>query len=178
MSKTLFLSALALSAGLFSASSAAQERELGFYARANFGQVGLGSRFLVDDSDSSFGLDIGWRFLPWLGIEAGYNDFGDYQTTCGGQVCPAIVYPRLQLESVELGLAARLPLSDNGVFAQSRLGTHRTDTYPGRTENDIYYGLGLGYQFNERFDLSLNFDRYQIANDDADRVGLGFEVKF
>ncbi len=178
MSKILFLSTLALSAGLFSASINAQDPQLGFYARANVAQVNLGSRFLVDDSDSSFGLNIGWRFLPWLGIEAGYSDFGDYQTTCGGQICPAIVYPSLQLESVELGLAARLPLSDSGVFAQSRLGAHRTDTYPGRTESDVYYGLGLGYQFNERFDLSLNFDRYQIAGDDADRVGLGFEIKF
>ena len=178
MTKILFLSAVALGAGLFSTSLEAREAQLGFFARANVGQANFDSRFLVDNSDSTYGFNIGWRFLPWLGIEAGYNDLGDYQTTCGGQVCPAIVYPRWTLESVELGLTARVPFSDSGLFGQSRLGKHRTDTYPGHSESDIYFGVGLGYQFNDQFDLSLNFDRYEFANIDGDRVGLGLEFKF
>jgi hypothetical protein len=180
MRKLLLVTALGLGASLFSAASHAADT--GFYARASIGQADAGDFYdlFVDDDDSSLAINFGWRFLPWLAVEAGYNRLGEFNVTCGGQVCPAVVLPPLEIDSVELGLAARVPFGESRWFGQARLGMHHWDVDmegPG-SENDPYFGLGVGYAFNERFNLSLNFDRYKTNELDVDRVGLGFEVAF
>jgi opacity protein-like surface antigen len=180
MRKLLLVTALGLSAALSSAAS--QADDTGFYARASIGQSDADESGLlvVGDDDTSFAVNFGWRFLPWLAVEAGYNRLGEFDLTCGGEVCPAVVLPPLKIDSVELGLAARVPIGESRWFGQARLGIHHWDVDmigPG-SENDPYFGLGVGYAFNERFNLSLNVDRYEAAALDVDRIGLGFEVAF
>ncbi len=186
MRKLLLVTALGLGAASLSASS--QAADTGFYARANVGQTDLGgSTFYGEDSDIGLGLTVGWRFIPWLSVEAGYSQLGEHDYDCGGEVCPAVVLPPIKLDSIELGLAACVPFGDSGWFGQARLGMHRwdmdiegVDNLSGDSDNDLYYGIGAGYQFNERFNLSLNLDRYELDNveSDVDRIGLGFEVAF
>jgi Outer membrane protein beta-barrel domain len=177
MRKLLLVTLLGAVAASFSSTSHADDT--GLYLRGNVGQADLNdsNTFLRDDSDTSYGLNFGWRFLPWLSVEAGYNRLGDYAFRCA-DICPAVVVPPLEIDSVELGMAARVPFGDSGWFGQARLGMHRWDAGFGGSENDPYYGVGVGYQFNERFNMSLNFDRYEIDPLDIDRIGLGFEVAF
>lgn len=178
MRKILLVTALGLSASLFSATSHAADT--GFYAHANIGQTNISGDggLLADDSDTAYGIGFGWRFLPWLAVEAGYNKLGDYRMGCGGEVCPAVVFPTWELDSVELGLAARVPFGDNGMFGQARLGMHNWDVGYGGSETDPYYGVGVGYSFNDRFSLSLNYDVYRTNEFDVGRAGLGLEVAF
>ena len=178
MRKLLLASALAMSATFFS--NAALAADSSFYLRGNVSQADYGDfgGYIDDEKDTALGINFGWRFLPWLAVEAGYNDFGAYQTGCGGPVCPAVVFPKLNVDSVELGLAARVPFGEGGWFGQARLGMHRWDVGYGGSENDPYYGVGVGYAFTDRFSLGLNYDRYRTNDFDLDRVGLGFEISF
>jgi hypothetical protein len=77
-------------------------------------------------------------------------------------------------------LTARLPAAHRASIRQgpARLGMHRWDAGFGDSENDPYHGGGVGYQFNERFNMSLNFDRYAIDTLDSNRISLGSEVGF
>lgn len=186
MRKLLLITALGLGSALLSLSSEAADSA--FYARANVGQTDLnGPTLFGEDSDIGLGLTFGWRFIPWLSLEGGYSQLGEHDYHCAGEVCPAVVLPPIKLDSIELGLAARVPFGDSGWFGQARLGMHRWDadiegvgSISGDSDNDAYYGIGVGYQFNDRFNMSLNFDRYELENfaSDADRFGLGFEVAF
>jgi len=182
MRKVLLASLVGCSALLSSQTSTAADT--GFYLRGTVGHAGIDGSHLgdvADDSDSAYGIDFGWRFLPWLAVEAGYNKLGDFDLNCDpptGQGCVAVVVPPLDVDSVEVGLAARVPFGDSGFFGQARAGMHRWDIGFGGKDEDPYYGVGLGYGFNERFSLSLNFDRYEAAALDVDRMGLGFEVAF
>ena len=71
-----------------------------------------------------------------------------------------------------------MPFGDGGWFGQARAGLHHWDVDGGGSENDPYHGVGVGYQFNDRFALSVNYDRYEAEVLDIDRVGLGFEISF
>jgi opacity protein-like surface antigen len=176
MRKLLLVTVLGAAAASFSSTSHAVDT--GLYLRGNVGQADLSdsSTFLRDDSDTSYGLNFGWRFLPWLSVEAGYNRLGDFAYRCA--TCAAGVTQSREIDSAELGIAARVPFGESGWFGQTRLGAHRWDDTFGRNEYDPYYGVGVGYQLNERFNMSLNFDRYEIDSLDIDRLGLGFEVAF
>lgn len=173
--RTLLLASLVTlaTATLSGTATAADEK---FYLRGNIGSTDLDAEPFYDNSDTAYGLNFGWRFLPWLAVEAGYNRLGRFDYHCSSEVCLPVVVPGLEIDNVELGLAGRVPFGDSGFFGQGRLGMHRWDAGYGGHETDPYYGVGVGYQFNERFNLSLNFDRYEAHHLDADRIGLGFEV--
>lgn len=181
MRKLLLVGALALSAGLFSDASRADDTGLAddtrFYARAGVSRTDLTNLMFYDgESDTSLGITLGWRFLPWLSVEAGYSDLGDFKYNCRAEACPFVVLPPFEIDGVELGLAARVPFGESGLFGQARVGVLRWDDGPSNSETDPYYGIGVGYAFNERFNLSLNFDRYDLGNVNVNRLGLGFEV--
>ncbi len=152
-----------------------------FYIHGTIGESELdGGIFVRDETDTTLGARFGWRFLPWLAIEAGYSDLGDYQLTCGGEVCPAVVFPRFDIDTGELGLNARVPFGQSAWFGVARAGLHNFDAGFGGSETEPYYGLGIGYQVSPRFAVSLDVDRYETGSSafDIDRVGLGLQVSF
>lgn len=182
MRKLLLVGALALGAGLFSDASRADDtghvNDTGFYARASISRSDRSSlAFYEGESDTSLSISLGWRFLPWLAVESGFSDLGEFGYRCrAGFVCGGLIAPPLQIDGVELGLAARVPFGDSGMFGQARAGVFRWDAGGLDSETDPYYGIGVGYAFNERFNLSLNFDRYDLIHVPVNRLGLGFEV--
>lgn len=184
MRSLLLAFAMGLSFGLFT--SAAHAQDTGFFVRGSVGSSDISGSGggLIDDSDTALGLGLGWRVLPWLAVEAGYNDFGEFmldRNFCPpGLVCPAVFLPPLNfgLDSVEIGLAARTTLGDSGFFGQARGGLHSADAGPFGTSTELYYGIGVGYTFNQRYSLSLNLDRYEFQRFDVDRIGVGFEIAF
>jgi len=178
MRKLLIASLLPLSAAIFSDSARAADYP--FYFRAHVGTTELDVSPIYDDRDTAQGFDFGWRFLPWLAVEAGYNRLGQFSFECIDDFCGPVSVPTIQLDSTELGLAARFPFGDSKFYGQVRAGLHRWDVGVSGSghQTDPYYGVGIGYQFNPRFSLSLNYDRYEAEGFDADRIGLGMEINF
>jgi hypothetical protein len=97
------------------------------------------------------------------------------------------------LVSFGVGIAAKKSFgpNDNGFFIAGRAGVARmtaqvrVDTFD--VEEDThstkpYFGASVGYDFNRRFGLSLNYDRRQGDFDgidvDVDTVTLGGEFRF
>lgn len=88
------------------------------------------------------------------------------------------------LVSLGLGLAVKknFGADNNGFFIAGRAGIARmvaqvrTDTFDVDDSEDStkpYFGVGIGYDFSQRFGLSLNFDRRQ---GDFDVDGINFDV--
>jgi len=171
----------AVSSALMFGALAANAQDRPFYLHGTLGQATINeSRFVDDDNDTALGLRFGWRFLPWLAVEAGYGQLGDFQTNCGGEICPAVVFPEYQYESIELGLNARVPFGGSRAFGIARAGVHQLDVGFAGSETEPYYGVGVGYAFNDRFSVSLDLDRYTTSDSrfDVDRLGVGLEVAF
>lgn len=77
--KTL-LAALVASAFVAGATQAA---EPGFFLGASGGQSFIDDKINdthIDDDETGWKAYLGYNFLPWLGVEAGYKDFGSYST--------------------------------------------------------------------------------------------------
>lgn len=72
--------AAALSAG------AASADDRGFYLRATAGSTHIGNEGgnLDDVTASGYGIDMGWRFLPWLAVEAGAHRLGTFSNSVAG----------------------------------------------------------------------------------------------
>lgn len=166
--------------------NAAHAQDSRFFVRGSVGSSELSNANggFSNNSDTGFGVGLGWRVLPWLAVETGYNQFGEFEfdrNFCPpGQFCPAVVLPPLDLDldSVELGLAARTTLADSGLFGQARAGLQRADADSLGTSTELYYGVGVGYAFTKRYSLSLNLDRYEFRSFDVDRIALGFQIAF
>lgn len=152
------------------------------YLRGGIGQAEPDSAN-IDDSSNAWTLGVGWRFTRHFSVEAGYSDLGDYASSA-----PAVGGPmNLRITSLELGMAAKLPFGDSKFHGQARAGVHRWENKfnnfeasAKETGADPYYGLGLGYDFNEYFSVSINYERYALDNDavgDADRLMLAFEMR-
>ncbi len=181
-------SLLGIAAGaLLFCSPASQAQDTSFYLHGSLGQASIEeTSFLVyeDDTDTSLGIKFGWRLRPWLAVEAGYNDFGNYQAVCPptGQTpgCLATVFPERDFNSFELGLAFRVPFGDSGLYGAARAGVHHWDVGNGVSATDPHYGVGLGYRFTERLGVSLDYDNYQTDNAilDIDQTSVGVEFDF
>ena len=161
-------------------SSAAQAEGGNFYLYGHLGQAMIEERLLVsyeDDSDTSVGVRLGWEVNGWLGVEVGYSNFGEFQSTC----CVPGPFQRLDYDTTELGLRGRWAFGDSSWYGVGRAGVHRWDDGTGRgSRRDTYYGVGVGYRIDERFSVGVDYDLYQTDNAfrDVDRVGVGVEVAF
>ncbi len=149
-----------------------------YYLRTGVGRVD--AKDLDADRATSWSLGVGWRFVDWLSVEAAYNDLGTYF-----RAEPAVGGPLDQeTTSLELGLAAKLAFGDGGFFGTARAGMHRWESKRSNVEtlftltgNDPFYGIGIGYDFGEYYGVSLGVDRYQVGDEDHDRVMLTFELR-
>jgi OOP family OmpA-OmpF porin len=168
MKKTALLAAL-LSLALAGTASAAQaaEHDHGFYAG-----VGAGSSFVdernYDDEDVAFSVFAGYQFNRYLGLEAGYADFGELKPRGEGD--------RLEADSAYLTLVGTLPITER-FSAYAKAGVHRWDldtALPGLTgsrddnSTDPTYGIGVQYRFNDLFSLRGEYSRFEVDDLDLD----------
>lgn len=178
--------AVVFAAALSAGSASADDRS--FYLRATVGSTHIGNEggSLDDATASGYGINMGWRFLPWLAVEAGAHRLGTFSNSVAEPFSGASGwYSPRKLDNVELGLLARAPITDSKAFLQARAGVHHWGFENNKSGTDPYYGVGIGYAFETHWNLSLNYDRYQgsdwsLAYDhfNANRTSLGIEWSF
>lgn len=172
------IKAIGVAAGLLTLVPAVQADER-FSLRAS---VGLAEPNGGDfDEEVGYSVGAGWRFLPYLSAEVGYNDFGTFEGRQGLSGGPV----RVSGDSLEFGLVGRMSLGDSGFFGQARIGGHDWDMHANDADfevedggTDLYYGAAIGYEFDSRFGIALGFDRYEVGDGDIDRISLGGEFRF
>ncbi len=151
--KNLALAAFLAPALLIGSVSAA---EPGFYLGASGGQSFIDDEFgdadyKIDDDETGWKAYVGYQFLPWLGVEAGYVDFGSYSS----ERLLGFGDAELDLSAWEGFLVGTLPIGPVDLFAkvgaadiQAELDTQNFGT---DSENDtqLAYGLGAAYNFGK-----------------------------
>jgi outer membrane protein OmpA-like peptidoglycan-associated protein len=111
----------------------------------------------IDGDDTSWKAYLGYQFLPWLGVEAGYVDFGGVESdrrSIGNQTLEADI----DLTGINAFLVGTIPIGPVDLFAKVGAIDFRTDAdvkFAGEkrsnSENDtqLAYGIGAAYNFGK-----------------------------
>jgi outer membrane protein OmpA-like peptidoglycan-associated protein len=135
---------------------AANAVEPGFYLGASGGQTTIdvnakdygfngNDHFKIDDNDVGWKAYLGYNFVPWLGVEAGYIDLGGASKNFNGN------HAHLDFTGWEGFLVGTLPLGPVDLFAKagaidikSQLDTQNFGTSD-QTNTKFAYGVGAAY---------------------------------
>ena len=117
----------------------------------------------IDDEDIAFKVFTGANFGRWLGAEAGYVNFGEVGDASsieadGWTLAATVGFP----------MAIATPYAKIGRFWWD---ADRADPIAGTVSddgNDMFWGAGLGFAVSERFDLTVEYERYEIEQADID----------
>ena len=140
--------------------------------------------FRGSESDTSASVGGGYWFTPNIGVEGHVGSL--YNKDLGYD-------QELDLVSIGAGLVVKKNFgADNtGFFIGARAGIARMtaqvredtfDVVDDESSTKPYYGVNVGYDFNRRWGLSLNYDRRQGdfsgVDVDVDTISLGGEFRF
>ena len=124
---------------------------------------------LKDKGTTSFGLRMGYQFNDYIAIELGHQQYGEVQHKSLDEYEDTI-NSKAKSSSISAGIKAILPLSDDfSLF--SRAGMAKWDVKMTVTDssapdeifilkqddNDIYYGIGAEYHFNDTVSVGLEY---------------------
>lgn len=132
----------------------------------------------TSEDDTALALRGGYWFNDNFALEAFYTSLGD--DSSGGVSA--------ELAGIGAGLVAKHNFGPDhtGFFVDTRFGFMRTKTDIsvaglGRSVEDEvnpYIGLGLGYDFNERFGLALNYGLTRVSSARFRTLTAGAEFRF
>lgn len=204
--KTIYPSAMGTALILLTAGASAQEARTGWYiglglggsnysdsvppqiaaAYQNNSTYTLQSARTIDSGDTVTQVFGGYRFLPWLGVEVGYQDLGNARTSYTLQTIGPIIHPSPTLNG-EYGLrdfnatlvvtwpiGERFELLARGGVSNTRLSydEHGFDVNAQpysfhartRTRSGTIAGIGAAWNFSKSFALRFDIDRnYDIG---------------
>ncbi len=180
------LAAMALTA---LGSTAAHAVDNGIYIGASVGDAGVEfdgiEGFNIDDSDTGFKLNAGWRILDWLAVEANYVDLG---STEGTFTQGSFVDERLEFEASGINFSGLLflPVGPVDFFARAGFVTWDaeaklsdiTDATDDDSGMDFSYGGGAQFRV---WSLSLRaeYEVFDISEaDNVDMISLGIMWTF
>ncbi len=149
-----------------------------------------------DRRDQSFKVYGGYQLLPYVAIEAGYFDLGDFNFQA--DTVPMSMYSgEVGIKGINLAVVGTLPLTDQ-LSALAKLGLTYNDSDTRFSSNGLVgvnafsssshytshqFGVGLQYQFSHALALRLEAERYRIddlvgSNGDIDVVTLGLTYRY
>jgi opacity protein-like surface antigen len=179
-------------------SAAHAENERGFYVGGGVGQFNVQIDDIddtddaierLDDDDTSWKLFAGYRFNPYISLEAAYIDFGrlsdrfeasgtsgDYQVALSG-FAPYVI-GTLPLGPVEL--FAKVGYYFYDVDLKVDLDDLGGDVFSSKSsDQDLLYGVGVGMTFLEHLHARLEYEKIDSdVLDDADAIWLSGAWRF
>ncbi|HET6546598.1 MAG TPA: porin family protein [Rhodanobacteraceae bacterium] len=148
----------------------------GVFINGNVGRSSL-SEGAIDDNDTGFGANIGYRWAvapsALIGIEGGYTDLGEFRADAPASDLEA------KVRGWNVGANGHFNLSPNW-YLSGRAGLFRADLTADQmladatirhiddTTNSWYGGVGFGYDFSSNASVGLNYDYYNVDEDDFD----------
>ncbi len=139
------------------------------------------------DEDTTWGVRGGYWFNPNFAVEGFYSQLYSTSVNDGFDTYD------VKLHGVGAGVVGKKNFGDahQGFFISGRAGLVRgvaTVEYDGSLEEaeagsvKPYFGVGAGYDFNEKIGLSVNYDQLKGGDDGLDVTSrtttLGLEVRF
>lgn len=180
---------------LIFAAHGASAADMGFYLGGSLGisfietedQLNIGDRvedFDIDDDDFAWKAFVGFQFLPWLGIEGGYVDFGDVQGATPGGVVTT------EVDGWNLFAVGTLPVGPVDVFAKLGLIWWNVDvdfadtladlddTSISNDGSDVAYGVGVAFNL-DRFAVRAELELFDVDDvDDVYMLSVGAVLRF
>lgn len=164
--KRVSILAAGLLLALASTSAFAGEGSGGFI-RAEIGETRADVGSVGNEKDTAFSLRGGYWFNGNIAVEGAYTGHGRGEVN---------YYYDYEVFSVSAGVALKKNFGEaahQGFYVGGRAGLAYTDIALVDRDGDVdfvdddkkwapYYGVGVGYDFNQRFGLGLNYD-YQKA---------------
>lgn len=132
----------------------------------------------LDSEEMAYRGYAGWRFLPFLGVEGEYVDFGtnddgNNSLDAHGYSAAAVGY---------LPLSTRFDIYGKvGQLFWDKSGRDNTGSTPFSFDDDgedLFYGLGVGYGLTEHLGVKLEYDRYEMERTDVDLASANLEFRF
>lgn len=134
--------------------------EPGWYAGANLGFFrGSGGEF--DDNDNFIELLGGYKFNPFIAVEASYLNFGRF----GGEIATADV------DGWTIAAVGAYPLMENwNAYAKigmlfSNVDVQMTDLSASDSDDQLFIGIGVRYTLLDPISLSLEYNRHRFNVD-------------
>ena len=147
----------------------------GWYAGASISQAAVDERG-IDDDDTGGKIYGGYRFNDYFAVEGNYYDFGD---NADGR-------NELGIDGVGLAAIGSIPLSDQfSIFG--KVGIHSWDAdisgpiagrFSDDSDEDVFYGIGLEYEFNQHWNIRGELERYEVDDFDLDVASVGITYLF
>jgi len=175
--------------GLFVAAilfSTVAQANPGPFIGASFGSSHLDESFdgfSIDSDANAYRIVGGFQFGDYLGIEAGYHDFGDFSETIDVGGLSSIT--EIGAEGWTLGGTLGLPLNEQfslygraGVFfwdADVEIDGFSIDV---AEDDNPYYGGGARVDVTRNLSLIGDWTRYELDTVDSDVISIGFQYRF
>jgi predicted porin len=162
------------------------------YGVVSNGGVILNKSSTFDDSDTAWSLVAGFRFNPYLSVEAGYVDLGStrYRSSSttrffGLGTVPTSINIDIGAKGALLAGSLSAPLGGHfdlhgqlgAFFAKTTLdvgvgiGSVTTPTRLEDDSQDLFAGVGVAYHFFDGLAASVDYSRYKDVG--ADNTGEG-----
>lgn len=176
----------------------ANDNPTGPYVGGGIGQFNLNIEHLddVDDAaqtvaksdDNAWKVFAGYRFLPWLGVEAAYIDFG--QPSDSFDATGSNGNYRVKVSGFAPSLIASVPLGPVELFGKVGQYYYNVDTHidldapgPGidssHSGNDFLWGGGVALVLAKRVELRAEYEKVEIENaKDSDAFWLTGALRF
>ncbi|MCW8335022.1 porin family protein [Vibrio sp. SCSIO 43135] len=137
-----------------------------------YGGASVGQSDLNSEDATTFSIHAGTGILPFIGVEAGYNNFGEFDFG-NGTVEASSFYGAIK-PSINFG-----PLQ---VYAKG--GLHFWDQkanangYQDEDDLDLMWGFGADYAVFGPLSLGANYMNYTIGDNDIGTVSLTASLNF
>ncbi len=144
---------------------------------SDFGYTGSPD-FRIDDDDIGWKAFLGYNFVPWLGVEGGYVDFGSVSQSLNANAVDA------DITGWNTYLVGSLPVGSVDIFAKVGGINLRTEldsnNFGSSSDNDLKlaYGVGLAYNIGH---WGLRVEAEGIDDNDIDDfyfVSAGVTYRF
>lgn len=158
----------------------------GFYVGASIGSANLDDDFdgfEIDDDATAYRLNAGWQMNQYVGLEFGYQNFGDFEQSfdINGERAKA----KLSADGYTLGVTASYPLGEHfellgraGAFFWDGEAEINNASQADPGDTNPYFGAGLAYNLTQVFSVHVDWIRYDLEDTESDVLSLGFRFRF
>ena len=160
--------------------------DTGLFIGASFGNTTIEDDFdgfALDADVNSYRLVTGFQFGDMLGLEVGYQDFGELNelVTIGTITSEALI----DANGWTAGATLDLPVGDRfSLFGRAGVFFWDADVtvdgfsieLPG--DENPYYGAGARVKVSPNFSLIGDWTRFELDSANADTISIGFQYRF
>lgn len=154
--------------------------EPGFYIGASGGETTLKiDDTNIDETDTAWKGYVGYNFVPWLGVEGGYVDFGGASNTFLGSDVD------LDVTGWQGFLVGMLPMGPVDLFVKAGGASIKAELEGGLLDNtadgtDEYFAYGAGLALNmDRWAIRAEYEAYDVDEiDDLYVLSAGVTYRF